>query len=73
MRFLAESASVRQSGPSSRRLRQHGRTSGTRDQRVGVGKDDGDPVTARAHDVHEETVRMLHQSLQFVLPPLFLR
>merc|ERR1719461_1305248 len=71
MLFPSETASLSQPGSSSGGLAEDSRTAGADNNGLGVTKNCCDSVTAWAFDIHEVAVRMLHKSLQLVLPLLF--
>ena len=73
MLLLAERTTFCEPGPASGGLAENGGASNAKDNRLCVAEDGGDLVAAGTLNVHEEGVRVLHQTLQLVLALLILR
>jgi len=69
----SETATLSQPGSASSGLAEDGGAAGADNNGLGVAENRGDPVAARALDIHEVTVGMLYKPLQLVLPLLFCR
>lgn len=72
LRLLTERAALGQTSLTTGRLGKDLSARAANDNSLGVGEDGGDGEAARALDVHEERVGVLHKSLEFVAASLLL-
>lgn len=72
LRLLTERAALGQASLTAGRLREHLGARAADNHGLGVREDGGDSEAARALDVHEERVGVLHKSLELVRASLLL-
>ena len=72
LRLLTERAALGQASLTAGRLREHLGARAADNHGLGVREDGGDSEAARALDVHEERVGVLHKSLELVAASLLL-